>query len=66
MTFFRVLIQTALIASVVAMLLLTFVWPIAVSADPDHPAFKLAAITTFGMFLLALAVLLAARLGQRD
>jgi len=48
--------------SVAATLLLTFIWPVAVSADPAHAGFKFAAIVTFAVFFIALAVLLAARL----
>lgn len=51
-------------ASVAATLLLTFVWPLAVSSDPAHAGFKFAAIATFGVFFLSLAVLLAVRLAR--
>ena len=57
-------VQGVLGASVAAMLLLTFVWPVAVSSDPAHAGFKIAAIATFAVFFLALAVLLAARLAR--
>lgn len=56
------LMQAILGASVLATLLLTFVWPMAVSADPAHAGFKTAAIVTFVVFFVALAVLLAVRL----
>ena len=59
------LMQAVLAASVAAMCLLTFVWPLAVSADPADSAFQVAAIATFTVFLVALALRLAARLAQR-
>jgi hypothetical protein len=40
---------------------LTFVWPFAVSADPDQPAFKYLAIGVLLVFLLSMLVLLACR-----
>ena len=51
-------------ASVAATLLLTFVWPLAVSSDPAHAGFKLAAIATFAVFFVSLAALLALRLAR--
>ena len=54
-----------LAVSVAAMLALTFVWPLAVSADPAHPEFKGAAIVTFILFFAALSALLVLRLARR-
>ena len=54
--------RMTLSASVLAMCLLTFGWPFAVSTDPSHPVFKVAAIATLLAFLLSLAVLLACKL----
>jgi hypothetical protein len=51
-------------ASVAVALLLTFVWPVAVSSDPAHGGFKLAAIGTFAVFFVSLVVLLALRLAR--
>ena len=56
------LARTTLSASVLAMCLLTFGWPFAVSTDPSHPVFKGAAIATLLAFLLSLAALLACKL----
>lgn len=53
--------RTILWASVAAICVLTFVWPFAVSPDPAHPVFKVAAIATFAAFLVSLAVLLACK-----
>jgi hypothetical protein len=58
------IVQAVFGASVAATLLLTFVWPLAVSSDPAHAGFKIAAIATFAVFFLSLAVLLAARLAR--
>jgi hypothetical protein len=52
--------------SIVAICLLTFVWPFTISRDPDQPAFKLAAIAVLFLFLGALLVLLAARLAAKE
>ena len=48
--------------SIAAMCTLTFVWPFAVSAEPDQPAFKAAAIASLLLFLGALLALLAGRI----
>ena len=57
--------QVALALSVAAMLALTFVWPLAVSADPANPEFKAAAIVTFILFFATLAALLVLQLARR-
>ena len=54
--------RVLLAASVVAMCLLVFVWPLAVSADPAHPLFRIVAIATFAVFFASLIVVLVARL----
>jgi hypothetical protein len=55
----------ALWCSIAAISVLTFVWPFAVSAAPDQPAFKLGAIAVLLLFLLSMLVLLAERLISR-
>jgi hypothetical protein len=61
----RKLLSVVMWTSIAAICLLTFVWPLAVSADPGHPAFKIAAIATFAVFFTSLAALLAVRLKGR-
>ena len=61
----RLFIYAVMWISIVVMCALTFVWPLAVSADPGHPVFKIAAITTFAVFFASLAALLAVRLKER-
>ena len=56
------LARRLLIASVAAILLLTFVWPFLLSSDPADPRFKAVAIVTFIIFLGAVGTLAAARL----
>jgi len=55
----------ALWCSVVSICVLTFVWPFAVSSDPDQPAFKISAIAILLLFLLSMLVLLAERLASK-
>ena len=59
------LIQGIHFAAIAAMGLLTFIWPLAISADPAHPGFKVAAIAAAVAFFVSLAVLLAARIARR-
>jgi len=40
----------------------TFVWPFAISSNPDQPAFRAGAIATLLLFLLSMLVLLSERL----
>ena len=40
---------------------LTFVWPFAVSREPEQPAFKIAAVATLLVFLASILWLLASR-----
>ena len=51
-----------LIAATASILLLTFVWPFAISADPADPRFRVAAIAVFVFFLAAVTILAVARL----
>jgi len=51
---------------VVAICLLTFVWPFAVSPDPAQPAFKIAAIAVLLLFFASMLVLLAERLVSKS
>ena len=55
------LARTVLAASILAMCLLTFVWPFAVSPDPADPIYRIAAISAFFAFLVWLAALLACK-----
>lgn len=55
----------ALWCSIVAICVLTFVWPFAISREPEQPAFKIAAIAVLLLFFLSMAVLLAVRLRER-
>jgi hypothetical protein len=57
--------RVLLAVSVAAMCLLTFVWPLAVSADPGHSLFRIVAIATFAVFFASLVAVLAARLRAR-
>jgi len=47
-----------LACSVAAMCGLTFIWPFLVSADPSHPAFRIAAVAALICFLSALVAIL--------
>jgi len=57
--------RSALWGSVVAICVLTFVWPFVVSPDPAQPAFRIVAIAVLMLFLLSMLVLLAERLASR-
>ncbi|OGA37408.1 MAG: hypothetical protein A3G24_04140 [Betaproteobacteria bacterium RIFCSPLOWO2_12_FULL_62_13] len=55
----------ALWCSVVAICVLTFVWPFVVSPDPGQPVFKISAIAVLLLFLLSMLVLLSERLASK-
>jgi hypothetical protein len=56
--------RTVLWVSTAAICALTFVWPAAISADPEQAAFKLPAIAALIVFFAALLGLLAKRIRE--
>ena len=57
--------RAVLWASAGASCILGFVWPLAVSTDPDQPAFRVAAVFTLLAFLSSIVVVLAGRLAGK-
>ena len=62
---FLIAARGLLLGAVLVILVLTFVWPFAVGADPASAGFRVIAIAAFVVFLTAVGVLAAGRLRAR-